>query len=743
MGRLPTRISGNEEDPDMRSMLRGSMLFAILLVANPILADAEPESEPEQDAEVEQVWSATVIGEFKKTSDAEAHDDVGAFFDQYEFAPNKGTSVPIELGIRDFSYDRFVGPGETPQVQFRFASPTSNLGISGSDIDHPFLNQRAVLFGRRSGVELDLKYWRLRTEDLRVFPNTLGRQFDDMTKPGDRFDRERTGMFGEVRLRPEEMRSDATSGERWLAPEIALRGGFEERDGQRQLLFMQDQSNAWGALTQDMDQSSAQAGGGLLVAPGGLFTMAFDVDYDRFRQKSSTIIDSDLGPPFLPGDDTVGFIPDTERLTGSVQVNSRIGERAVLTGGFQVSRLEQVGDSTPNQSAAGLDDNHLLFYSLNAAADVDLTEAIAVNAFFKYDQRKNKIQRNTALFNPIDNNVQFDPFLKRWDRIYTGAEATYAFQRRNQVAVGGRYEWIDRDLEFGLPTNRVILEPNARVADQTKMWTVYGRTNLRPMKGLGISGEVGYRGAPDTGYVLDLDDYVYGKFNASYAIPIELPIVLSTFVRGGSGENRDFSAVSGVGPNPAGSETRIKFERREIAWGLTVSSYPTDDVSVFASFFQAYNDQNYHLVLSDLQRYWQSSAGVNFSNSGSPDDRNRQTSFVLGTHVDISENTDAGLSFSFTRAELHYNRSGQPANVKSIEDNSSIDSDIYGVQLEVGHWIRDGLRLLVGYRLQLYDDSSPQPSGTGSVVSPNGPSMSQHTLTLGITLTSDLLAKSD
>lgn len=99
------------------------MLFAILLVANPIWADEEPEpeSESEQDAEVEQVWSATVIGEFKKISDAEAHDDVGAFFDQYEFTPNKGSSVPIELGIRDFSYDRFVGPGETPPstVSFR------------------------------------------------------------------------------------------------------------------------------------------------------------------------------------------------------------------------------------------------------------------------------------------------------------------------------------------------------------------------------------------------------------------------------------------------------------------------------------------------------------------------------------------------------------------------------------------------------------------------------------------------
>jgi hypothetical protein len=148
-------------------------------------------------------------------------------------------------------------------------------------------------------------------------------------------------------------------------------------------------------------------------------------------------------------------------------------------------------------------------------------------------------------------------------------------------------------------------------------------------------------------------------------------------------------------------------------------------------------------VLSDLQRYWQSIVPVDFFEDGSPDSENKQMNFVLGTHVRFSDKTDGGLSYSFTRAELNYDSAGETTNVQQISDNRSIDADIHGVQVELGHWLRDGLRVQTGYRLQLFDDSSPRASGTGSVVRSTNPSTTQHTFTLGITLTSDLVASSE
>jgi hypothetical protein len=201
--------------------------------------------------------------------------------------------------------------------------------------------------------------------------------------------------------------------------------------------------------------------------------------------------------------------------------------------------------------------------------------------------------------------------------------------------------------------------------------------------------------------------------------------------------------VSGMGVSPSGPELPLEFERRHLVWGLTVTTSPWDDVSLFASYFRTYDDQNYHLVLSGLPRYWQPVATVDFFEDGAPDHRNEQMSFILGTHVRFSDETDGGLSYSFTRAELKYESNAISANVRQIFDNRGIDSDIHGIQLEVGHWLRDGLRVRAGYRLQFLDDSSPQPSGTGSVVQPVSPSMTQHTVTIGVTLTSDLIAKSE
>ena len=58
----------------------------------------------------------------------------------------------------------------------------------------------------------------------------------------------------------------------------------------------------------------------------------------------------------------------------------------------------------------------------------------------------------------------------------------------------------------------------------------------------------------------------------------------------------------------------------------------------------------------------------------------------------------------------------------------------------VGHWLRDGLRVLAGYRYQHYDDDAPTFESVASAVPPFDRSTHQHTLTLGVTLTSALIA---
>ena len=59
--------------------------------------------------------------------------------------------------------------------------------------------------------------------------------------------------------------------------------------------------------------------------------------------------------------------------------------------------------------------------------------------------------------------------------------------------------------------NLAILPDNTVINEKTRMYTLYVRAALRPISGLQLSGEGGYRNAPDTGYIRELDDLVIGS----------------------------------------------------------------------------------------------------------------------------------------------------------------------------------------------------------------------------------------
>jgi hypothetical protein len=712
-------------------------LIAPLLLAQPGAADEE----------LEVRWSATLEGRFKVLEKQEANDDFTGFFDQWEYTPNKDDATAFQLDIPEASLDVFA-EGDTPRLQFRLESPTSGLGITGSDIDRPFLNQRADLFGRRPGIGLDVDYRRFRTDDLRSFPVGFPSNDPDnnRTSPTDRFFTERTGFDGAFRLRFEDLFEDSPQALNVLAPELTVRGGYQARDGQRQLFFMSN-NFARGALTQELDQTASDVGAGLLLAPGGLFTVVFDFDHERFRENAPPVIERSLGTPFnTNSDSTIGFIPDTDRSTGSIRLHSRIGERAVLEGGFQVSHLEQVDDFTPWQRRDGLSDNELMYYSANFAADVQLAEHFSTNAFFKYDRRDNDIQRDTLPFNvpnravcgagfPPEQYCQVTEFVDRLERISAGLEFVYQPMSTTRIALGARGDWVDRDLDFVQTPPYRILQPNALVSDDTEMWTVYGRARLVPARGLGIRGEIGYRGAPKTGYITELDDYVYGKARITYAIPLERPIVLTAFGKGSSGRNRDFDMVTGQAPlSPTDPRTSRDFDRYGWAWGLTASTSLPRDVGLYASFFQSRDVQDYDLVTSERpggnpngQRYFQDLNFIDFRLNNEPVEyHTNDLSVVAGSTWQATLQTDLGLSYAFTQAQTTY---------ESVltGDLTQINANIHRVYCDVGHWVMEGLRVSAGYRFDLYDDGSRVPK-------PIDYSTTQHTISVGVTLTNDLFS---
>ncbi|MBW2420018.1 MAG: hypothetical protein JRH19_15855, partial [Deltaproteobacteria bacterium] len=603
--------------------------LALPLLSGPLDAGAESGAPRDEEAARWHRWSATFIGQYKNMPSPVDDDDVGGWFDQYEFTPNKSSSFPFEIGIRDGDFDLFEGD-DTPIFQARLESPTSNLGISGSQIDQPFFNQRLDVITRLEGIDVDLFYRRIRSEQLRIFPDTQGPGlvFQDSTGADDRFYRDRTGFWGELRARPYEALGAPQARGSWLAPELSLRGGYDRRDGLYQLRVHRDPSNEWLGPPLEQDRSVSDVGGGLLVAPGGLLTLTFDFDYEQLRFASPMLTEGDLGYPPPNSSRTVGFVPNSDRSTGTIRFNSRIGGRAVIEGGFQIGQLEQARELTPNQDFAGLVDNRVRYYGANAALDLQVVRNLSVNAIFKYDRRDNDIQRDTALFNQA-NGSQIDPFLDHWQRFLVGGELELRLPRLGRAGLGVRYEDVSRDLEFALPGGRRILSENSQIDRDSKIVSLYGRAVARPWRRFRLDAELGYRWAPETGYAAELDDNLYGRIRASYVFLLPRALALSAYVRGGRGENDDFTMVSGQGPNPSGALLPRSYERSNVVAGITASFAPSDPLSLYASFFYGQDNRDTSLDLSTLQRYWQDHLSIDFSKSGLNRFENQQMSFIL------------------------------------------------------------------------------------------------------------------
>ena len=109
---------------------------------------------------------------------------------------------------------------------------------------------------------------------------------------------------------------------------------------------------------------------------------------------------------------------------------------------------------------------------------------------------------------------------------------------------------------------------------------------------------------------------------------------------------------------------------------------------------------------------------------------------ILGGSFQLTKRTETSLAYTFTRTNARIHADGLTAS--TLDGWSRFRNDIHRVQFEIGHWLREGLRLSFGYSYDKYDDRTQIPTGVGSA-DPFDPSTDVHTFMFGVTLNSDLL----
>jgi hypothetical protein len=640
-------------------------------------------------------------------------EDVSSWFDRYEHVHDKSPQVPWFLDLLHLDVGSWR-EDETPLVRLERWSPWS-------------WNERTLLDADWRGLDLAAGSWRTWIDTLRTTPRgtgqdgepvlpRLGSFHSDDTAPDDRFFVRRVGGGGTLRLRPDGFDAALPHG---LLEQLALYGRREHRTGQRQETFLlQTDEIAVGqdderfrATTRDLDQDLTTLGARLVGEPFGLATGALDLSVERFREHESTFTVADAAvraggaftPPAGAGARPIAFVPDTNRVTGSLRLSRRIGEATVHGGAF-ATRLAQTGTRPVPQRAAGLDDNHVGTLSAHAAADVPLGRWLSFDAHGRFVRRHNGLERGTALF-AADDGTQLAPFLHTLREWQGGAELSAAPAAGARVGAGWRLRAVDRELDYadaagmdGTP-RPAIRPPFAVVDDESRAHTVYLRSHARLLRRLRVSGEMGFEWAPTLGSPRELERAHYGRLRASHAWRRPRPVTLAFFGGWLDGEGDGLRLES----TTPGRSQRKDFERTRWDAGATLSVVPGGATALFATLVRQRDDHEFPHVRSNVPRFagapfvrffldsqlgWQSDAWV----------------LALGGTRALFEGLDLSLSATLTKLDARFPGGNPTAAV--LEEVDRIELTLASLEAGLAMALAPHVRLGLGWRSDRYHDAA-------------------------------------
>ena len=660
-------------------------------------------------------------------------DDVTSWFDRYQHIHDKSPQVPWFLDLLHLDTGLWR-EDETPIARLERWSPWA-------------WNERALLDVDWRGLDLEAGSWRTWIGELATTPRgtgqdgepvlpRLGSLYHDDTDPDDHFYVRRFGGGGALRLRPDGFGDAVPHG---LLEQLTLYGRREHRSGQQQETFLlqadevgigQDDERFRGT-TGDIDQDVTTLGARLVAEPAGIATGALDVSVERFRDRDSTftVADAaaraggDLTPPPATASRPIGFVPDTNRITGSLRLSRRLGEATVHGGAF-ATRLAQTGTRPAPQRAAGFDDLHVSTVSAHAAADVPLNEWLSFDAFGKFARRHNGIERDTAIFSP-DDGTQLAPFLDVLRDWQGGAELSAFPAPGTRFAAGWRLRAVDRELDYaeaigpdGAP--RQAIRPPFSVVDyESRAHTVYLRSYARLLRRLRVSGEVGFEWAPTLGSPRELEQATYGRMRGSHTWRRPRPITLALFGGWLDGEGHGLLLES----TTPGRSKRKDFERTCWDAGATLSVVSDAATALFATFVRQRDDQQFPYVRSNVPRFngppflrfyldshigWQSDAMV----------------LAVGATRALADALDLALAATLTKLDARF--PGDDPTAAVLEEVDRIEVTIASLEAGLGVQVAPRVRLGVGWRSDRYHDAAriDEPNLDGW----------QHALTLSATI---------
>jgi len=670
-------------------------------------------------------------------------DDVTGFFDQYRYVRDKDSPLPyfVDLFHLDVGLARDDG---THLVRLERWSPWN-------------WNDRAELRVDWRGLGLDVDSWRYRSEELRFFPSGTGATLPSPPAPpgtpfpvfgavynpdvpfaaifqnDQRLAERRAGVAGALSLRLPDFDLQNP-----LATELDLFSRFEHRQGDEQDSFLLDsgrepttsQLARFRGFRREIDQYVTTVGAGAVWLPWRLFTGDVELAFESFREEAPVVTVGSLAAldprvvPITPDQAARAFhfVPDTDRWTGSLQLSRRLESLggATLHGGGFLTHLAQAGRRAPLQDRLDLGRDSVTTWSTHGAFDLPLGERFALGGFAKWLRRENGVDEGSfAALAPPEGQV--DPVLDQRSELGAGLEATARPVAGSLAGLGYRLRWVERELDFA-PSPGAIRPAVNLLGGHSEEHTTYLRGSTRLLRSLQLTGEAGYAWAPQVGFPRDLERSVYARARGSYLWRKPLPTTLAVQARFLDGENDGFELEA---VDPAFSEDK-DFERTEWSWGTTLSTVPAESLTLFASFHQARDEQEFAHVRSDLPRYL-GPPGLELFLDSRPEYTSQVSTLVLGGTQALGRRVDLSLASILTWVSARFDGSGVTPDV--LEEVDELASRILSLEGRAGWRVRRGVSLGLGYRFDAYrDDEEHEPLSYDADV---------HTVTVDVTVDLD------
>jgi hypothetical protein len=447
------------------------------------------------------------------------------------------------------------------------------------------------------------------------------------------------------------------------------------------------------------------SGGGIVLRPAKHFSTALDVDFETFRNHGDILTLAELAAsdPLIPppidaanAARAIDFVPETNRLSASLRTTGRV-RAAKLHGEAFFTRLEQTGNEAPLQSLLGLDQPDVTTWSVSGGFDVPLTHDFALNGSVRAFFRDNDVDEDAIVETSLDD-VQLAPYIRRRREVRPRLELTSRPQAGTLLGLGYRSRLVHRDLRYGDQPGGTITKPVSLIEEDTQQHTVYARGSTRLLRSLQLSGELGYEWAPKVGLPRELEESVYLETRGSYTLFRPLPVTLSVFGKVRDGENDD------VDLEASNTTKHKKFEQTLWSWGLTISAVPWERTSMFASFVQNGDDQEFDYLRSNVPR--SSLAPYELFLDSRPDYESDVRSLIVGGRAPLTDRLEANLSTTWTWNRVRFPDGGQTAQV--LEDVNEIKSRILSVEARLGYQVLSRLRVEVGYRFDDFRDRADQ-----------------------------------